>query len=77
MLRSLYIHPMLKHGPILMGHHEKALKARNVRVALATDVFNPYGMVAALYTCWPVFTITLNLPPPPGGVLFQRQNIFL
>ena len=57
-----------------MIHHEKALEARNVRVALATDGFNPYGMVAASYTCWPMFVIPLNLP---HGILFQRQNIFL
>ena len=44
-------------------HREKALEARNVRVALATDWFNPHGMMAAPYTCWPVFVIPLNLPP--------------
>ena len=55
-------------------HHEKAKEARNVRVALATDGFNPYGMMAAPYTCWPVFVIPLNLPL---GVCFQRQNVFL
>jgi len=55
-------------------HTMKALEARNVRVALATDGFNPYGMTAAPYSCWPVFVIPLNLPP---GVIFQRQNIFL
>jgi hypothetical protein len=44
-------------------HHEKAKEARNVCVALATDGFNPYGMMAAPYTCWPVFIIPLNLPP--------------
>ena len=55
-------------------HRVKAEEARNVRVALATDGFNPYGMGAASYTCWPVFVIPLNLPP---GVMFQRQNIFL
>jgi hypothetical protein len=55
-------------------HHEKAREARNVRVALATDGFNPYGMMAATYTCWPIFVIPLNLPP---GVFFQRQNILL
>jgi hypothetical protein len=38
-------------------HREKAEEARNVRVALATDGFNPYGMSAAPYTCWPVFVI--------------------
>jgi len=46
-------------------HHEKAREACKVRVALATDGFNPYGMVAALFSCWPVFVIPLNLPPPP------------
>jgi hypothetical protein len=44
-------------------HHEKAEEARNVRVALATDGFNPYGMIVALYTCWPMFVIPINLPP--------------
>jgi hypothetical protein len=28
-------------------HNEKAKEARNVRVALATDGFNPYGLMAA------------------------------
>jgi hypothetical protein len=55
-------------------HREKAEEARNVRVVLATDGFNPYGMSAAPYTCWPMFVIPINLPP---GVCFQRQNIFV
>ena len=50
-------------------HGVKADEARNVHVALAIDGFNPYGMSAAPYTCWPVFVIPLNLPP---GVIFQR-----
>ena len=49
-------------------HRDKANEARNVRIALAIDGFNPYGMVAASYSCWPMFVIPLNLPP---GVLFQ------
>ena len=44
-------------------HRDKADEAHNVRVALATDGFNPYGMMATPYTCWPVFVIPLNLPP--------------
>jgi hypothetical protein len=55
-------------------NHEKALEAWNVRVALATDGFNPFGMMAAPYTCWPVFMIPLNLPP---GVMFEPKNVFL
>ena len=53
---------------------DKALEARNVRVAFAIDGFNPFGMMVAPYTCWPIFVIPLNLHP---GVLLQRQNIFL
>ena len=43
-------------------HRDKDLEARNVRVALATDGFNPYGMMSSPYTCWPMFAIPLNLP---------------
>jgi hypothetical protein len=43
-------------------HHEKALEAHNVCVVLATDGFNPYGLMATPYTCWPIFVIPLNLP---------------
>jgi hypothetical protein len=50
-------------------HHDKVEEARNVRVALANDGFNPYGLMAAPYTCWPMFIISLNLPP---RVCFQR-----
>jgi hypothetical protein len=55
-------------------HRDKAAEARNVRVALATDEFNPYGMIAAPYTCWPIFVNPLNLSP---GISFQRHNVFL
>jgi hypothetical protein len=55
-------------------HHGKAEESRSVRVALATDGFNPYGMSAAPYTCWPMFVIPINLAP---SVCFQRQNIFV
>jgi hypothetical protein len=55
-------------------HHEKAEESHNVRVTLATDGFNAYGMSVAPYTCWPVFVIPIILPP---SVCFQRQNIFV
>ena len=55
-------------------YEEKAAEARNVRVAIATDGFNPYGMGSANYSCWPVFVIPLNLPP---GVLMTRKTMFL
>jgi hypothetical protein len=57
-----------------MQYPDKAKDARNVRVAIATDGFNPYGTHAAPYTCWPVFVIPLNLPP---GVMFEPKNVLL
>jgi hypothetical protein len=53
---------------------DKAADARNVRIAIATDGFNPYGMSTANYSCWPVFVIPLNLPP---RVLMTRKTMFL
>uniref|UniRef100_A0A0E0E3Z0 DUF4218 domain-containing protein n=1 Tax=Oryza meridionalis TaxID=40149 RepID=A0A0E0E3Z0_9ORYZ len=41
---------------------------------LDDDGFNPFGMSAAAYTCWPVFVIPLNLPP---GIVMKQHNIFL
>jgi hypothetical protein len=55
-------------------HHDKAAEARNIHVVLATDEFNPYGLMAAPYTCWPVFVIPHNLPL---GIMFKRQLVFV
>jgi hypothetical protein len=55
-------------------YQDFAREARNVRVVIATDGFNPFGMGVASYSCWHVFIIPLNLPP---GVCMQRQNILL
>jgi hypothetical protein len=43
-------------------HPDKAAEARNVCVALATDGFNPYGLMATPYTCWPVFVTPSIFP---------------
>ncbi|XP_026384704.1 uncharacterized protein LOC113280271 [Papaver somniferum] len=42
----------------LLNFHEK----RNVRLGLATDGFNPFGMNYP-HSCWPVMLVPLNLPP--------------
>jgi hypothetical protein len=55
-------------------HRDKAAEAHNVRVALATDEFNPYGMIAAPYTSWHVFVNPLNFSL---GISFQQHNVFL
>jgi hypothetical protein len=51
-----------------------SMDARNVRVAMATDGFNPFGFGKAKYSCWPVFVIPLNLPP---ALCMKEENIFL
>ncbi|XP_024318495.1 uncharacterized protein LOC106866626 [Brachypodium distachyon] len=52
----------------------KAAEPRNVRVAITTDGFNPFGMTSAPYSYWPVFVIPLNLPL---GMIMQRKYMFL
>jgi hypothetical protein len=55
-------------------HPEKAGETRNVRVALATDRFNPYEMSTTPCTRWLMFVIPLNLPP---RCRLQRDTIFM
>ena len=57
-----------------VGKHPKACLNMSVAVALSADGFNPYGMSACTYSCWPLFVIPMNLPP---GVCMQQQNMFL
>jgi hypothetical protein len=40
-----------------------AKDARNIRLGLASDGFNPFGMQNVTYTTWPVILIPYNLPP--------------
>jgi len=37
--------------------------ARNIRLGLATDGFNPFGKMSSSYSMWPVFLILYNFPP--------------
>ncbi|XP_062188858.1 uncharacterized protein LOC133892152 [Phragmites australis] len=40
-----------------------ASDSRNIRFGLATDGFNPYGMLSSKHSCWPVVLTIYNLPP--------------
>ncbi|KAF7131579.1 hypothetical protein RHSIM_Rhsim09G0057000 [Rhododendron simsii] len=42
---------------------EFARDARNVRLGLATDGFNPFGNMSNSYSLWPVIVMPYNLPP--------------
>jgi hypothetical protein len=37
--------------------------ARNVRLELVTDGFDPFITNSAPYSCWPIFVVSYNLPP--------------
>jgi hypothetical protein len=37
--------------------------ARNIRLGIATDGFNPFGNMSNSYSMWPVFSMPYNLPP--------------
>ncbi|CAL2256796.1 unnamed protein product [Prunus armeniaca] len=36
---------------------------RNLRLALSSDGFNPHSSLSSKYSCWPVISVTYNLPP--------------
>lgn len=42
---------------------EFAADARNIRLAISTDGFNPHATLSSTYSCWPVILAPLNLPP--------------
>ncbi|XP_015698788.1 uncharacterized protein LOC102716551 [Oryza brachyantha] len=44
-------------------HQEFGSDARNVRLAMATDGFNPFRSMNVNYSIWPVILIPYNLPP--------------
>ncbi|XP_004305381.1 PREDICTED: uncharacterized protein LOC101300470 [Fragaria vesca subsp. vesca] len=39
------------------------IEPRNLRLALSSDGFNPFGAANSKYSCWPVILVTYNLPP--------------
>ena len=49
------------------------IEARNVRLGLASDGFNPFGMQNVTYSCWPVILIPYNLPP----WLYEKQSYWI
>jgi hypothetical protein len=40
-----------------------ASDARNVRLGLDTDGFDPFSTNSAPYFCWPIFVVSYDLPP--------------
>jgi hypothetical protein len=50
---------------------EFAKDARSVRLGLASDGFNPFGLMSISHTTWPVILIPYNLPP---WMCMKQQN---
>jgi hypothetical protein len=42
---------------------EFAADSRNIRLGIASDGFNPFGMLSSKYSCLPVALVVYNLPP--------------
>ena len=49
-------------------------EARNLRLGLSTDGFNPFNMKNSMYSCWPVLLGNYNLPP---DLCMKKENIML
>ena len=54
-------------------HKEKTTDPRHPRVAFSTDGFSEFGQMATPYSCWPVFVIPLN-PPPPRANYAKKEH---
>uniref|UniRef100_J3MRS0 DUF4216 domain-containing protein n=1 Tax=Oryza brachyantha TaxID=4533 RepID=J3MRS0_ORYBR len=45
------------------GNPKKSVtNSQNIRFAMASDGFNPFGTLSSTYGCWPVVLISYNLP---------------
>jgi hypothetical protein len=49
-------------------------ESRNIRFGLATNGFNPFGMLSSTHSCWPVVLEIYNLPP---WFCMNEHNIML
>jgi hypothetical protein len=50
------------------------VESSNVRLGLCIDGFNPFGLFAALYSCWSVIFMIYNLS---SGMCMRLKFMFL
>lgn len=55
-------------------HRSFSKDARNVRLGLSSDGFNPFGMMSTNYSMWPVVLVPYNLPP---WLCMKQPNLML
>jgi hypothetical protein len=58
-------------------HQNKAKESRDVRVALAIDGFNPYGMMTAPHTHVGPYSLSPSISPPPRCMLSTTKHILV
>lgn len=51
-----------------------AKDARNIKLGLVTDGFNPFGKMNSPYSMWPVFLVPYNFPP---RVCMEQYNFMM
>ena len=56
------------------SHPNFSQEARNVRLGLAADGFNPYRTMSISHSTWPVMLVNYNLPP---WLIMKPENIIL
>ena len=56
------------------AHLQFSSKPYNVRLGLATDGFNPFGMLSTTHSTWPVMLVPYNLPP---WLCMKRSSLIL
>ncbi|XP_056689684.1 uncharacterized protein [Spinacia oleracea] len=64
---------VLRHFPLIPRYPTFSSDARNVRLGLSSDGFNPFGMMSSQYNIWPVVLMAYNLPP----WLCMKQSYFM
>nr|XP_023924457.1 uncharacterized protein LOC112035850 [Quercus suber] len=55
-------------------HLQFSSEPRNVRLGLAADGFNPFGMLSTTHSTWPVMLVPYNLPP---WLCMKRSSLIL
>ena len=55
-------------------HLQFLFEPRNVRLGLAADGFNPFGMLSTTHSTWPVMLVLYNLPP---WLCMKRSSLIL
>jgi Transposase family tnp2 len=69
-----YIHDSPAWKKINEDYPEFASDPRNIRFGLAVDGINPYKLMRAKYSTWPVLLINYNIPP---WLAIKRAHVML